>query len=63
EALAGVHLGAEVLGLSLVSNPAAGLAARVTVEDIRQAGTMGAPDLGRILRALLEHPDLLPHGP
>ncbi|HEX4219896.1 MAG TPA: purine-nucleoside phosphorylase [Acidimicrobiales bacterium] len=63
EALAGVHLGAEVLGLSLVSNPAAGLAARVTVEDIRQAGTMGAPDLGRILRALLEHPDLLPPGP
>ena len=43
EALAAVHAGAEVLGLSLVSNLAAGSAARVTVEDIRQAGVTGAP--------------------
>jgi purine-nucleoside phosphorylase len=57
EALAAVHVGAEVLGLSLVSNLAAGLSPRVTVEDIRRAGTMGAPDVGRQLRALLEHPD------
>ncbi|HXA33256.1 MAG TPA: purine-nucleoside phosphorylase [Acidimicrobiales bacterium] len=58
EALAAVHLGAEVLGLSLVSNLAAGLTPRVTVEDIRQAGATGAPDVGRLLRALLDHPDL-----
>jgi purine-nucleoside phosphorylase len=58
EALAAVHVGAEVLGLSLVSNLAAGLTPRVTVEDIRQAGVTGAPDVGRLLRALLDHPDL-----
>ncbi len=58
EALAAVHVGAEVLGLSLVSNLAAGLSPRVTVEDIRRAGTMGAPDVGHVLRALFEHPDL-----
>jgi purine-nucleoside phosphorylase len=58
EALAAVHAGAEVLGLSLVSNLAAGLTPRVTVEDIRRAGTTGAPDVGRLLRALLDHPDL-----
>ena len=63
EALAAAHVGAEVLGLSLVSNLAAGLADRVTVEDIRQAGTTGAPDVGRVLRALLEHPDLVPPRP
>jgi purine-nucleoside phosphorylase len=58
EALAAVHAGAEVLGLSLVSNLAAGLTSRVTVEDIRWAGATGAPDVGRLLRALLDHPDL-----
>jgi purine-nucleoside phosphorylase len=58
EALAAVHVGAEVLGLSLVSNLAAGLTPRVTVEDIRQAGATGAPEVGRLLRALLDHPDL-----
>jgi purine-nucleoside phosphorylase len=58
EALAAVHVGAEVLGLSLVSNLAAGLAPRVTVEDIRRAGATGAPEVGRLLRALLDHPDL-----
>lgn len=58
EALAAVHVGAEVLGLSLVSNLAAGLTPQVTVEDIRQAGASGAPEVGRLLRALLEHPDL-----
>ena len=58
EALAAVHVGAEVLGLSLVSNLAAGLTPRVTVEDIRRAGATGAPGVGRLLRALLDHPDL-----
>ncbi|HEY5250756.1 MAG TPA: purine-nucleoside phosphorylase [Acidimicrobiales bacterium] len=58
EALAAVHVGAEVLGLSLVSNLAAGLTPRVTVEDIRRAGATGAPEVGRLLRALLDHPDL-----
>jgi purine-nucleoside phosphorylase len=58
EALAAVHLGAEVLGLSLVSNLAAGLTSRVTVEDIRRAGLTGAPDLGRMLHAILDHPGL-----
>ncbi len=58
EALAAVHAGAEVLGLSLVSNLAAGLAARVTVEDIRQAGVTGAPSMGLLIRALLDHPEL-----
>lgn len=58
EALAAVHAGAEVLGLSLVSNLAAGLSAGVTVEDIRQAGIVGAPGIGGLLRALLEHREL-----
>ena len=58
EALAAVHAGAEVLGLSLVSNLAAGLSARVTVEDIQQAGVAGAPGFGRLLRALLDHREL-----
>jgi purine-nucleoside phosphorylase len=58
EALAAVHVGAEVLGLSLVSNLAAGLTARVTVEDIRRAGMTGAPGVGRVIRTLLDHPDL-----
>jgi purine-nucleoside phosphorylase len=61
EALAAVHVGAEVLGLSLVSNLAAGLAPRVTVEDIRRTGSSGAPELGRVLRSLLDHPDLGSH--
>jgi purine-nucleoside phosphorylase len=58
EAVAAVHVGAEVLGLSLVSNLAAGLSARVTVQDIRQAGVVGAPGIGGLLRALLEHREL-----
>jgi purine-nucleoside phosphorylase len=60
EALAAVHVGAEVLGLSLVSNLAAGLTARVTLEDIRRAGMTGAPAVGRVIRTLLDHPDLDP---
>ena len=58
EALAAVHVGAEVLGLSLVANLAAGLTPGVTVEDIRRAGATGAPEVGRLLRGLVDHPDL-----
>jgi purine-nucleoside phosphorylase len=55
ETLAAVHLGAEVLGISLVTNPAAGLSAgpldHLEVVDV---GASAAPPLGRLLRGVIE---------
>jgi purine-nucleoside phosphorylase len=55
ETIAAVHLGAEVLGLSLVTNLAAGLsAAPLDHNDVLAAGAAAASDLGPFLRAFVE---------
>jgi purine-nucleoside phosphorylase len=53
--------GAEVLGISLVSNLAAGVsAAPVSAEDVLAAGRAAEPRLGALLAAILDRLD--PHG-
>ena len=55
EAIAAVHLGAEVLGLSLVTNLAAGLSASpLDHQEVLSAGSSAAAPLGRLLRAVVE---------
>jgi purine-nucleoside phosphorylase len=55
ETIAAVHLGAEVLGVSLVTNPAAGLsAAPLDHREVVDVGADAAPPLGRLLRAVIE---------
>lgn len=56
ETIAAVHLGAEVLGLSLVTNLAAGLSA-VPLEHtaVLDAGRAASGELGRLLRGFIEH--------
>lgn len=55
ETIAAVHLGAEVLGLSLVTNLAAGLSsAPIDHREVLVAGEDAAPDLGRLLRSFIE---------
>ncbi len=50
EAIAARHLGAEVLGLSLVTNAAAGVAAvPVGHEEVLAAGAAAAPGLARLV--------------
>ncbi len=54
EAIAARHLGAEVLGLSLVTNPAAGLsAAGLGHAEVIAAGRRSAPAVGALLREIL----------
>ncbi len=54
EAIAARHLGARVLGVAVVSNPAAGLGAGpLTVEEIRAGAGAAVPQLARLLRATL----------
>jgi purine-nucleoside phosphorylase len=54
EAIAARHLGAAVLGLSLVTNLAAGVSpAPLDHAEVLAAGTAAAPRLGRLLAALL----------
>lgn len=56
ETIAAVHLGAEVLGLSLVTNLAAGLsAAPLDHREVLAAGAGAAGDVGRLLRAFIEN--------
>jgi purine-nucleoside phosphorylase len=56
EAIAARHLGAEVLGLSLVTNLAAGVAtAPLDHAEVLAAGRAAAPGLGRLLRGVIEH--------
>jgi purine-nucleoside phosphorylase len=56
ETIAAVHLGAEVLGLSLVTNLAAGLdAAPIDHREVLAAGADAAAGLGRLLRTFVEH--------
>ncbi len=54
EAIAARHLGAEVVGLSLVSNFAAGVgAARLDHREVLEAGQAAASSLGALLAAIL----------
>jgi len=54
EAIAARHLGAEVLGISLVSNPAAGLSAEpLDHQDVLAAVGTSAARVGELLSALL----------
>ena len=55
EAIAARHLGAEVLGISLVTNHAAGVSPTpLNHLEVLEAGTAAAPGLGRLLRSLIE---------
>ncbi|HEV3328689.1 MAG TPA: purine-nucleoside phosphorylase [Acidimicrobiales bacterium] len=55
EAIAARHLGAEVLGLSLVTNLAAGVSATPLDHlEVLAAGAEAAPGLGRLLRGVIE---------
>lgn len=55
EAIAAVQLGAEVLGLSLVTNPAAGVVAQaIDHHEVLAAGRDAAESLGELLRGIVE---------
>jgi purine-nucleoside phosphorylase len=54
EAIAARHLGARVLGISLVTNIAAGLSAQaLDHSDVVAAGQQSAPRLGALLASIL----------
>jgi purine-nucleoside phosphorylase len=54
EAIAARHLGAEVLGISLVTNPAAGLSpSPLDHEEVVRVATASATRIGELLAALL----------
>ena len=54
EAIAARHLGAEVLGISMVSNPAAGLSEeRLDHQDVLAATGASAGQVGALLSELL----------
>ena len=55
EAIAARHLGAEVLGISLVTNLAAGVSPTPLDHlEVLAAGSAAAPGLGRLLRGVVE---------
>jgi purine-nucleoside phosphorylase len=63
EVIAARHMGVACLALSLIANPAAGLAPTpLTHEEVLAAATEGAAKLSGLLRALLESPELLAPG-
>jgi purine-nucleoside phosphorylase len=54
EAIAARHLGAEVLGLSLVTNPAAGVSPEpIAHGDVLAAGAAAAPGLARLIAEVI----------
>ena len=53
EAIAAHHLGAEVFGVSLVTNLAAGLAPEIDHEEVLAAGRAAGAHLVDLLRAVL----------
>jgi purine-nucleoside phosphorylase len=56
ETIAARHLGAEVLGISLVSNPAAGLSAEpLDHQDVLAAASISAARVGELISELLTH--------
>lgn len=62
EVIAARHLGMRCLGLSLVTNPAAGAQppgeAMMDHDDVLEVGKRAAEDVERLLRALFEAPEL-----
>ncbi len=58
EAIAARAAGLEVLGLSLVTNRAAGLGGPLNHEEVLEVGRASGDRAGALLAALLEHPDL-----
>ena len=54
EAIAAHHLGARVLGLSLVTNLAAGLQAHVDHQEVLEAGGAATDTLRAVLRDVVE---------
>ena len=63
EVIAARHMGVACLALSLIANPAAGLAPTpLTHEEVLAAATEGAAKLSGLLQALLESPELLAPG-
>jgi purine-nucleoside phosphorylase len=55
EAIAARHVGMEVLGISLVTNAAAGISdVPIEVADVMAAGDAAAGRLGELLRQILE---------
>jgi purine-nucleoside phosphorylase len=60
EVIAAHHMGVRCLGLSMISNPAAGLSdAPVDHADVLAAGKTAAASVQKLLGALLTHPGLL----
>lgn len=60
EVIAAHHMGVRCLGLSMISNPAAGLSdAPVEHADVLAAGKTAAASVRKLLGALLAHPGLL----
>ncbi|MEM6701764.1 MAG: purine-nucleoside phosphorylase [Acidobacteriota bacterium] len=59
ETIACKHLGLSNLGVSLVTNLAAGMTAEIGHEEIYEVGERARPRLGRWLERLLTRPDLL----
>jgi purine-nucleoside phosphorylase len=54
EAIAAHHLGAEVLGIALVTNHAAGVSGEVLSHaEVLEAGAKAAPGLGRLIAAIV----------
>jgi purine-nucleoside phosphorylase len=60
EVIAARHMGVRCLGLSMVSNPGAGLSDEPIVhDDVLAAGKRAAGNVQKLLGALIRHPDLL----
>jgi purine-nucleoside phosphorylase len=60
EVIAARHMGVRCLGLSMVSNPAAGMSGEPIVhDDVLAAGARAAGNVQKLLGALLRHPELL----
>jgi purine-nucleoside phosphorylase len=60
EVIAARHMGVRCLGISMVSNPAAGMSDEPIVhDDVLAAGKRAAGNVQKLIGALLRHPDLL----
>jgi purine-nucleoside phosphorylase len=60
EVIAARHMGVRCFGLSMVSNPAAGMSDEPIVhEDVLAAGAKAAGNVQKLLGALIRHPDLV----
>jgi purine-nucleoside phosphorylase len=60
EVIAARHMGVRCLGISMVSNPAAGMSDEPIVhDDVLAAGRRAAGNVQKLIGSLLRHPDLL----